>query len=606
MLVVLVVVQSSWVGHAEAATNTPRRGPKVEPELLAAAKANPSQDFNVIVRTVQAGTKHDHVERAGAAIHRGDGKPKHGLGIIGGTSATLSGKALVHLAHDPDVESIVADRKLKASFDPVADAAKVTSPGIAEVRAPAVWAQLGVTGRGVGVAVVDSGVADHPDLAGRVVAAVDFTSATTSATPAVSHVPLGDPGGHGTHVAGLIAGDGTASGGAYTGVAPGANIIDVRVIGADGNSDLSTVLRGLQWVLQNRRTYNIRVVNLSLGAPATTSYKQDLLDTAAEMLRFANIVVVASAGNSGPAAGTISSPADDPFVITVGAVDDKGTPDPSDDSLATFSSRGPTADGLAKPDLVAPGRRMVSLRSPGSTLDKRYPERQVSTGKQGPPALFVLSGTSMAAPVVSGVVALMLERNPSLTPAQVKRRLFRTATALAYGSPTATGAGIVDALGAVGSVDPDSDYSRHRVSDAFARDAYSYIFGQPIPWRDLAYNGGVDARGIPWSAITWGNVSWTDITWDNVSWESFSWQDISWETITWETITWETTSELSVGTLSVAGSSWELVDQGDDAGHDLHGHGRQERDHHGHGRHEHDDEPGDDVANGPGKARDQE
>src|SRR3990167_3899871 len=219
-------------------------------------------------------------------------------------------------------------------------------------------------GRGIGVAVVDSGVAAHPDLGDRIVAAIDFTQAA----PTVSASPLGDPGGHGTHVAGLVAGDGASSGGAITGVAPGANIIDVRVIDANGSSNTSVVLRGLQWILRNKSTYNVKVVNLSLGAPVTKSYKLDPLATAVEVLTFAGVTILVSAGNSGSAGGTITSPANDPFVISVGAIDDAQTAATIDDTIASFSSRGRTAyDSLTKPDVSAPGRRMVSLRSPGST-----------------------------------------------------------------------------------------------------------------------------------------------------------------------------------------------------------------------------------------------
>ena len=314
---------------------------------------------------------------------------------------------------------------------------KAASPGILEVDAPRAWSQLGLTGRGVGVAVVDSGVYPHPDLAGRIVAAIDFTSAA----PTVSNIPLNDLGGHGTHVAGLIAGDGTRSGGLYTGVAPNANIIDVRVIDGHGGSNVSIILRGLQWILANRATYNIKVVNMSLGATPTGSYKSDLMATAAEILNFAGVAVVVSAGNTGPLAGTITTPGTDPYVITVGALDDNGTSLRTDDLMATFSSRGRTPfENLAKPDLVAPGRKMVSLRAPGSELDALFPDRQVTVLGSLSADYYRLSGTSMAAPVVAGTIALMFERNPNLSTAQVKNRLKSTATPLSFGTAHTTAA----------------------------------------------------------------------------------------------------------------------------------------------------------------------
>jgi serine protease AprX len=462
------------------------------------------------------------------------------LPIVGGVSASLKGKELFDLADDQDVQYISRDEVVTAAFEPVTGADLASSPGILEVGAPTAWRQLGVTGKGIGVAILDSGIAPHPDVAGRIVASVDFTGAVQGAL-----VPAADPGGHGSHVAGLVAGDGTASGGAYTGVAPGANLVDVRVISATGSTTMSTLIAGMQWVLAHRADYNIRVVNISAGAPVTTSYREDPLANAVEVLVFAGITVVVSAGNAGPQGSTITTPGSDPYVITVGGVDDKGTATTADDGLASWSSRGPTAvDGLAKPDLVAPGRRIVSLRSTGSTLDQELPDRIVFGLDPLVPAYFRLSGTSMAAPVVAGVAALMLERTPTLTPAQVKARLKGTASALAYGSAETTGSGLVNAVAAV-TADQGADTALPPVAAGFASQMYAALYGQPLVWRDLAFNGGVDSNGVGWSDVTWSNLVWDAITWENLSWWSFNWsqvnwQEISWEEISWEGITWET------------------------------------------------------------------
>jgi len=415
-----------------------------------------------------------------------------------------------------------------------------------------------VTGRGVGVAIVDSGIYAHPDLAGRVVAAIDFTSAT----PTVSPVALGDPGGHGTHVAGLVAGDGTLSGGAYTGVAPGANLVDVRVIDANGRSSVSTVLAGLQWVLRNRTTYNIRVVNLSLGAQEQTSYTLNPLSTAVEVLSFAGVTVVVSAGNAGPIAGTITMPGDDPFVVTVGAIDDTGTASPADDSMSSWSSCGPTAfDALAKPDLVAPGRHMISLRSPGSTLDTLYPTREVTAPGAVTADYFMLSGTSMAAPLVAGAVALILEKDPTLNPRQVKQRLVSGVTPLTFGTPMTRGAGMLNALTSVGSTDLTAWVDTSRVSDGFANLVFPLIAGQPLTWLDLTYNGGVDSLGIPWSQVTWTGVSWDSVTWSDVSWDAISWDTVSWETVAALGVSWDAVVVLDVSWDTVADPlSWAPLD----------------------------------------------
>ena len=540
---------------------------KIDASFLTEILSAPTNDFDVIVRSVPsdkidkegqaARAAERQVEKAAKSVKKQKGIVKDALAIVGAVSAQMKGVQILKLTRDDDVDYVVKDQKLQAQFDPALDSGKAGSPGIVEVGAPQAWSQLGVTGRGVGVAVVDSGVYAHPDLAGRIVAAIDFTSLA----PTVSNVPLSDLGGHGTHVAGLIAGDGTRSAGLYTGVAPNANIIDVRVIDANGSSNVSIILRGLQWVLANRTTYNIKVLNMSLGATPTGSYKSDLMATAAEILNFAGVNVVVSAGNTGPLAGTITTPATDPYVITVGALDDNATPLLADDLMATFSARGRTLfDKIAKPDLVAPGRKMVSLRSPGSELDTLFPDRQVTVLGSASSDYYRLSGTSMAAPVVAGTIALMYERNPNLTPAQVKKRLKSTVTPLVFGTTLDHGAGLVNAYRATSSADIGNEYSADRVSDAFAKDMRKYIQGQPFVWRDLTYHGGVDSGGTTWEGVTWENVRWDAVTWENVTWEGFTWEGVTWEGVTWETVNWQSTDQQSTGAQSGTGASWDPVD----------------------------------------------
>jgi serine protease AprX len=217
-------------------------------------------------------------------------------------------------------------------------------------------------------------------------------------------------------------------------------------------------------------------------------------------------------------------------------------------------------DALAKPDLVAPGRRLVSLRAAGSTLDTLYPDRRRSTDPLAVPSYFVLSGTSMAAPVVAGVVALLLERDPTLTPAQIKARLSSTATPIPLTTVFDSGAGMVNASAALQSLDRSRARTNKRITNAFATEAYHPLYGQPLVWRDLTFNGGVDSHGRPWSAVDWSTITWDDITWDNLSWESFAWLDITWDSLTSSSITWESLDALSVGSLSSSGvGGWELV-----------------------------------------------
>jgi serine protease AprX len=299
----------------------------------------------------------------------------------------------------------------------------------------------------------------------------------------------------------------------------------------------------------------------------TRSYVDDPLATAVEVLVFAGIAVVVSAGNNGPNPSTITSPGSDPYVITVGGIDDNGTATTADDALASWSSRGPTPiDGLAKPDLAAPGRKIVSLRSPGSTLDVELLGRLVAGLDPVAPAYFRLSGTSMAAPVVTGVVALMLERNPALTPGQVKDHLKSTATPVAYGSTYTTGSGLVSAVAAVAAAGQTQGAAADPVSAGFASLMYKFLYGQPLVWRDLAFNRGADSNGVRWSAVTWSNVAWDATTWANLRWESFnwsavSWQEIAWEDIAWEGITWEALPPKERGKGPKVRPGWRALDR---------------------------------------------
>lgn len=307
------------------------------------------------------------------------------------------------------------------------------------IGAPTAWTTYGVTGEGVVVAVLDDGAYEqHPDFRGKVAASYNAGAAVGpfSSTPASSVVAPARATGHGTHVAGTTVGAGEQSNGVYKGVAPGARFVDVQVFAGGNETTSDIVLRGLDWVISNRERLDVRVVSVSLGGRASDG--RDALSRGVDIAVDKGLVVVAAAGNQGPRERSVPSPGAAEKAITVGAVDKRK-------ALAEFSSRGPTLDGRTKPDLVAPGVAVTSTIPPASTTSASgflSGKREVYYG--------ALSGTSMAAPHVSGVVALMLEANPDLSPAQVKRILLATAQDIdAEGVDNRTGFGFVNAAAAV-------------------------------------------------------------------------------------------------------------------------------------------------------------
>jgi serine protease AprX len=448
------------------------------------------------------------------------------------------------------------------------------------VNADQVWQYA--TGRGVTVAVLDSGVAADPDLVeptNRILASVNFADERVAS----------DPGGHGTHVAGIVAGNGTRSAGEFVGIAPGANIVDVRVLGRTGSGRISSVVRGIEWVVAHRSVYNIRVMNLSFGAPVTVSYRTDPLSAAVEIAWRRGVIVVAASGNSGPARDSVVSPGVDPYSITVGATDDMGTLTRGDDTLAWFSAWG-TADSNPKPDLVAPGRRIVSLRAVGSVLDTMFPDRVVTAANGA--TYLRLTGTSMSTPMVSGAVALILERRPDLTPDQVKSLLVRTAqpygedSGSAVPDPAADGSGLLDVSAAMiassgaapsGGLEPGGTVpgegllstpepdlvadlpSANRAlkpANGFARALYPVLYGVPLRWLDTTL-GGISWQLLTWESVVWDSVAWDNFDWDSVAWDSVAWDSVAWDSVAWDSVAWDSVAWDSVAWDSVA---WDSVD----------------------------------------------
>lgn len=390
---------------------------KIDKDILNAVSTTRTNDYIPVIITSES--KRELYEKVEELITKYSGKIKYHLPIIHGYAVEIPANRIKDIANTPCVKYIHYDATVNCLLN---IATKAIKADIAH--------EFGYTGKKVTVAVVDTGIYPHPDLTkpeNRIIAFKDFVNNKTS--------PY-DDNGHGTHVAGEIAGNGLSSGGKYRGVAPNAKLVGVKVLNQEGGGNISDVIAGVQWVVENKDKYNIKVMNLSLGAEPRPF--ADPLVSAVNTAWKKGIVVVAAAGNSGPKKGTISSPGISPTIITVGAVDDKRTPETSDDTIANFSSRGPTPSGKIKPDVVAPGVNITSLNS-----DKSYLPGETSSIMDLKEAYISKSGTSMATPIVAGAIALLLEKYPELTPDKVKEMLKKSAVDLKAES-IAQGAGEIN------------------------------------------------------------------------------------------------------------------------------------------------------------------
>ncbi|SDQ03951.1 S8 family peptidase [Quadrisphaera sp. DSM 44207] len=508
------------------------------PRAVAAAAVDPALDqtgpqpVRVVVQEVP-GTgsgPEEAVERLGGLVTRP-------LPIVDGFAATLPAGAVRDLASTPGVRVVSADRQVQVQAVPTAAPAATAPVHLREIGSDKLQ-KAGTTGRGVTVAVLDTGIADVADLAGRIVPVRDELGRTASCQNLSGEPGCADSYGHGTFIAGLVAGNGSASGGRYVGSAPEARVLSVKVAGRSGAADVSTVLAGIQWVVSFREQYGIRVLNLSLGTDSKQSYKQDPLNYAVQRAWHEGIAVVVSAANLGPAAGTISKPGDDPWVITVGAVDDLKTATTSDDRLPDFSSRGPTQDGITKPDVTAPGAHLPSLRSPGSTIDTAFPAGTEGAYRRG-------SGTSMAAGVVSGAVAQLLQAKPKLTPNQVKATLRATARKVASNDANAVGTGIIDVAAAAAKAPTgtantglarssglgDLDASRGTVDVRLDDPLSTVLTGRQTA--QLALWNAAEYTGLPWTPTTWAASPHALLGWNAASWSGHDWGGHDWGGSSW-------------------------------------------------------------------------
>jgi len=471
---------------------------KAQPELLQLAYTAPGQVVSVIVQeNGNSNLPQTNVENLGGRI-------SGSLSIINAFSAEMTAEAAVELSRLEAVHWVSLDAKVASSgCSQCIDTKNLVNSYNSTIRADKVWNDSPyLQGQGVGVAVVDSGINPNGDLytntgVNRQIANVRFNTDYNQNTS--------DGYGHGTHISSVIGGDGSDSNGKYIGVAPMVNVINVKVSNDDGSARASDVIKGLEWILNNKNAYNIRVVNISFNSTVAESYHTSPLDAAVEILWFNKIVVVVSAGNQ--ANGILYPPANDPFVITVGATDDKGTASMNDDVVTSFSAYGTTSDGFIKPDIVAPGKNIIArIVNMNMGIPNVHPANIISN------AYFKMSGTSTSAPMVSGAVAILLQSEPNLNPDQVKYRLMSTANTTWNGyDSTEAGAGYLDIFAAVKTSTSETANTGILPSQLLTTGT------NPIAWGSIGWNS------IGWNTIGWNSIGWNSIGWNSIGWNSDYW-----------------------------------------------------------------------------------
>ncbi len=465
-----------WAAPAAAALATAT--------LAAPAQAKPRANYIVqLDGGISAKAGADAVKRAG-------GEVQQQLGLIHGLAADMSAAEARTLNGKAGVKAVSPNSPVKPTG---IDAWNLQTSYPFAANAPSAWNYSGATGRGVGVAVIDTGIAgDLPDFKGtdgrsRVIATATTNPAATTAR---------DLMGHGTHVAGILAGNGwnRSDGlrGRYIGVAPEANLIAIKAGDDAGRATVLDVISGLAFAIVHKDDLNIKVVNLSLQSTTPQSYTSDPLDAAVEAAYFRGLLVVAAAGNRGTTPDAVSySPANDPFALVVGGVDDAGTKAADDDKFAGWSSGGRTQDGFAKPDIAAPGAHVISTLAPNSQFLTLCPTCVRDGG------YFQAGGTSMAAPVVAGAAALVYQAHPGWTPDQVKTTLMATGRSL-------VNLGTVRELNVAKAVGTQTPYSGVNAGVP------------PSPLLVAAATGQVDSTMSSWSMSSWSSVS-------GPSWAMSSW-----------------------------------------------------------------------------------
>jgi serine protease AprX len=539
LLAAIALVSALASSPAQAKDKDKNKGqlsPKalVPQDLYAQALAGPTQLFNVIIQGTK-GSKSDSVDSELSLAQKD--KPGVARGkyrkfrSISGVAATVSGAQLADLAQSKFVGVITPDMKTSASSDPASNVQ--IWPEVAQLTS--YWPQSAAT-PGPTIAFLDSGVdASNPAFGGRVRTQVNFYS---GANPNAA----GDGLGHGTFTAGIAAGsdDGHAGG------SPNAGIVELDVLDDAGSGSTSDMIAALDWVQENKAQYNIGVVNISVVGSQNSSFMYDPLDKAVEKLWLNGVVVVTSVGNYGGdtgASGVPFAPANDPFVITVGATDTNSTVTTSDDFAAPWSAWGATDDGFMKPEIAAPGRYMFGpLPSGGGAMLGMLPDRLVS------PGYMWMSGTSFSAPVVSAAAAYVLAMHPTWTPDQVKGALMITAASpdgyTAGAGPLGVGEVQADAAAttADGAANPNLGLNQFVTVDPstglrqFDSDSWSTTATNDPAWNAMSW------ASMSWASASWSTMSWASMSWASMSWASMSWASMSWASMSWASQSWASSS----------------------------------------------------------------
>jgi serine protease AprX len=505
-LAVLVLTSAALSVPYAAIADSHRQTAYVDARLLASAERNPDGLLRVIVQGDEE-TSTAEVARVVAKSLDDDRSSRDALrgrfASINGVAATLTGEQLRDLADGDSIEAITSDDPMVASA--ASDNGWIRETGAFAAR-PAPSPNAGVPT----IALVDSGIDLQGMLGSRVVGQISITQLTPNAS--------GDGRGHGTFVAGVAAE-----------AAPRARLVGLDVMDDSGKAMTSDVIAAADWILQNKERYGIRVANFSLHAARPSSFRTDPLDRAVERLWLAGVVVVASAGNyrsgTGPS-GVPFAPANDPFVITVGATDLGSRPGGADDSAAPWSAYGRTRDGFLKPELGAPGRGLVARVPADSTMAAEHPERVLGRG------FMRMSGTSLAAPIVAAAAAHVLAVHPEWTPDEVKGALMATARPAGLAETDSVGMGQVDVRAAQRVTNPPNP------NRALARFLVADEADGPVPVFDAASWDSAAEDDASWDSASWSDASWTDASWGDASWAGASRTDASWADASWGNASW--------------------------------------------------------------------